>query len=260
METLELKDLAVGLKVLYVEDIDVIRSSIKSTLSLYFSEVYDAEDGEKGLELFYKYMPDLVITDIEMPILNGLDMIKEIKKISPQTPIIITTAYDDVDFLLRAIEIGVDRFLVKPIQNDKLIEALIFVTNNLKNMRLAEVVKKEIEEKKSETIYNFVIEHFISKMALPAALFNKDKQLVILNYHFRELFSDNELHELFEGKRELLDFIIDGSKGQNTDGSYVLKGFLNSSKIAQKKVIAYISTSEDKLLEYILVLICLSGE
>ena len=112
------------IKVLYVEDDEFIREELVETLEFDVNELFIAENGEEGLKLFKDKNPDLVITDVKMPKMNGLEMAKEIKKLSPTTPIIITTAFSDSDYLSKAIEIGVNRYVVKPIDIDKLYEAM----------------------------------------------------------------------------------------------------------------------------------------
>ncbi|MDY0300313.1 MAG: response regulator [Trichlorobacter sp.] len=84
-----------GLTVLYVEDEPVARLSITAFLKRWVGTLYTAENGQQGLELFAAHRPQVVITDLEMPVMNGLEMIKKIRDMDNGTPIIITTAYDD---------------------------------------------------------------------------------------------------------------------------------------------------------------------
>lgn len=87
--------LLAGLSVLYVEDEPVARLSIAAFLKRWIDTLYIAENGQQGLELFKVHKPQVVITDLEMPIMNGLEMIAKIRALDNGTPIIITTAYDD---------------------------------------------------------------------------------------------------------------------------------------------------------------------
>jgi YesN/AraC family two-component response regulator len=114
-----------NLKVLYVEDDDFAREEIADFLEFEIGELETAENGEKGLEKFKTFKPHIVITDINMPKMNGLDMSKAIKKISPNTPIIVTSAYSDSDFIIKAIEIGISRYVLKPIDVDELLTMVI---------------------------------------------------------------------------------------------------------------------------------------
>lgn len=117
--------------VLLVEDEASIRSLMQDTMSSVFANVITAQDGEEGLKKFRKFNPNVVITDILMPIKDGLEMTQEIKKISPETPIIILSAFSDKDKLLKAIDVGVDKYLIKPIDMDE----LIFTVNSLLKLK-----------------------------------------------------------------------------------------------------------------------------
>ena len=112
------------LSILIVEDEHEAMQELKDIMELYFGFVYTAMDGCEGLELIGKFHPDIVFTDINMPCMNGLDMLKEVKKISVNSIFMFATAHNDTDYLLSAIDIKVDAYLIKPIQLDILLEKL----------------------------------------------------------------------------------------------------------------------------------------
>ncbi len=113
-------------KVLYVEDDAAIMKSFSKILNKIFGEVKTAMNGIEGLEL-YKENQDtsFVITDIKMPKMDGLDMAKKIKEINPDVPCILTTAHGEYDYFLRADQIGIYRYIQKPLNINELIEALV---------------------------------------------------------------------------------------------------------------------------------------
>lgn len=113
------------LSLLYVEDDEDIRNELAEILELEFGNLYVAKDGEEGLKLFQSHSPDIVVSDIQMPKLDGLQMCEEIRKLDPDVPIIITTAFNDPSFLIKAIDIGVDKYVVKPIQLKQLEDTLV---------------------------------------------------------------------------------------------------------------------------------------
>jgi len=117
--------------VLFVEDEQSIRKGLKSAIGDEFQEFILARDGSDGLKKFQKYKPDIVVTDILMPIMNGLEMSKEIKKISRDTPIIVLSAFDEKERLLSAIDIGIDKYLIKPIDTEDLMNTLHYVGEDL---------------------------------------------------------------------------------------------------------------------------------
>ncbi len=110
-----------NLTLMIVEDEDSLRNSLEKALAGFFGKVVVAKNGDEGLKKFKKFTPDLIITDILMPITDGLDMAKSIKEISPNTPIIVLSAYSEKERLLRAIDIGIDKYLIKPVDVDELL-------------------------------------------------------------------------------------------------------------------------------------------
>ncbi|KFL33348.1 regulator [Sulfurospirillum sp. SCADC] len=118
-----LKKLA-SYSVLYAEDEAGVRKNVYELLGLLFKEVYLATDGEEAYKLFVEHKPDLIITDIKMPHLSGIDLAKKIRENDQKADIIIITAYTEVDFMLEAIELSLLRYIVKPITEPKLFDAL----------------------------------------------------------------------------------------------------------------------------------------
>ena len=112
------------LSVLLVEDEAKIRDLLASVMEKVFKKVITAQNGEEGLKKFKKFNPNIVITDILMPIRDGLEMSKDIRAISPETPIVVLSAFNDKDKLMQAIEIGINKYLLKPIDMDELIYAI----------------------------------------------------------------------------------------------------------------------------------------
>ncbi|EJC3766644.1 response regulator transcription factor [Campylobacter jejuni] len=110
--------------ILVVEDEIKTRESLINVLSERFSKVIGAQNGDEGLKKFKKFKPDLVITDIAMPIMDGLDMAREIKEISDDVPIVVLGAYSEKERLLRSIDIGIDKYLIKPIDIEELFKVL----------------------------------------------------------------------------------------------------------------------------------------
>ena len=112
------------LSVLLVEDEAKIRDLLAGVMEKVLKKVITAQNGEEGLKKFKKFNPNIVITDILMPIRDGLEMSKDIRAISPETPIVVLSAFNDKDKLMQAIEIGINKYLLKPIDMDELIYAI----------------------------------------------------------------------------------------------------------------------------------------
>jgi len=105
----------VPITILYVEDEHDLRERIRIVLEMQFERVYTCAHGKEALELFSREHPDIIVSDIMMPVMDGLEMTKSIRDISPDTPIILTTAFTDTAYLLKAIELGVSAYVRKPV-------------------------------------------------------------------------------------------------------------------------------------------------
>ena len=103
------------LSVLFVDDERDIREAMQTLLELYVSTLYLAEEGEAALEIFRRTPVDLVVTDVSMPKMDGLALAEAILDLSPETPIIIVSAFNDVSYLQRAVNLGVFHYVVKPL-------------------------------------------------------------------------------------------------------------------------------------------------
>ncbi|MDR2884358.1 MAG: diguanylate cyclase [Deferribacteraceae bacterium] len=114
-----------SLSILYVEDEEAIRSSLSRMLKRRTEFLIVAENGAEGLEQFKECKPDIVITDIRMPVMDGLTMIAHIREIDQNVPIIITTGHNDEQFFMRSIELGVDKYVKKPVDSKELLAAIV---------------------------------------------------------------------------------------------------------------------------------------
>ena len=119
-----------NLTVLLVEDDSDSKKIMHDVLSDNFEKVFTAQNGDEGLKKFKKYNPNMVITDVFMPISDGLDMTRYIKEISKDTPVIVLSAHSEKETLLKAIDVGVDKYLIKPIMADDLLNTIENVAKN----------------------------------------------------------------------------------------------------------------------------------
>ncbi|WP_022850429.1 GGDEF domain-containing response regulator [Limisalsivibrio acetivorans] len=128
------------LSILYVEDEDAIRERLSRFLQRRTQTLYQAANGREGLEMFHEYKPDIVITDIRMPVMDGLSMAEQIREADHDIPIIITTGHNDEEFFLRSIDIGIDKYVKKPINFKEFIQILLRTAKTV-------IQQKEIEAK-----------------------------------------------------------------------------------------------------------------
>ena len=186
---------------MYVEDDRDAQEWMQMMLEDDFKTYYQAFNGEEGFEMYKKYQPDIVITDINMPELDGLEMAKKIKELNKDQAIIIMSAFDDKETLLKAINIGIDCFTPKPLDMDILFEKLNSIVQHLSN-------KKELlrlQEKEMQNLYNLA--HY-------------DTLTGIQN---RFLFEENLNKALKRAKRmnyEVIFFFIDIDDFKNINDTY----------------------------------------
>jgi len=178
--------------ILYVEDEDGIRENVKRPLGYFSSELYLACDGQEGLELYKKHLPDIVVTDIKMPKMSGIEMSQAIKAINSKQYIIITTAHSEDDFFMDAIKMHIYAYILKPVDLDLLEEQVIRITEQLN-------VKKELEkqivltEEISQLQNNYVI------------VLDSDKEIIFSNQKFLDFFAVSSLEKFIKKYKNLTD-------------------------------------------------------
>ena len=142
----ELKELTQNLKLLYVEDNEKFRLNTALYLNKLFSVVTEASNGEEALKLYKKSNFDIVIADIDMPKMNGLDMSEAIKKINKDQIILIISGYSEVNHFTKSIKLGVDGYLLKPIDTMQMNDILYKVALKIKTFKENEEYKDNLEE------------------------------------------------------------------------------------------------------------------
>ncbi len=127
----KLERIAKNMHLLYVEDNRALCETYVSFFEDIFQSVECAFDGEEALARYKKKRYDLVITDINMPRLNGFGFIKEMKKINPDQAVIIVSAYSEIAYLSKLHQCDVNHFLVKPVDTKELMEKVYIVLEDL---------------------------------------------------------------------------------------------------------------------------------
>ena len=107
--------------VLFAEDDKIIKSEITEVLEMIFKKVYSVEDGKKAYEIYQEEKPDIIISDIKMPKLDGLTLIEKIRQTDYETPIILLTSFMEQELVLSAANLSIDGYIIKPIEFNKLI-------------------------------------------------------------------------------------------------------------------------------------------
>lgn len=150
------------ISLLYVEDDPVLQNVYQRILTKAIDKIYFANNGEEGVRLFEKQLPDLILTDIRMPVMNGLDMIRKIRRKHPKIRVIILSAYGDSRYFSQAIELGVKGFLLKPADTKRLLSLVNEQAEEVRlewNLQQEEEKRREAEQarRKSESILRALV-------------------------------------------------------------------------------------------------------
>ena len=188
------------LVILHVEDDPIIRNNTLEVLRRRYTTVFAAEDGLSGWVLYREIKPDLVITDIKMPGMSGLELIKNIRECSSEQHILITSAYNDSDLLIDALNLAVEGYLIKPFLTDALISYIQRVLKSLKlkaeveayHTRLEQMVEERTHELlQSEGKFGALIEKLLDGLILI-----EEQRIVFSNSSIGQLlgYTKAELH------------------------------------------------------------------
>jgi YesN/AraC family two-component response regulator len=143
----ELKNISKKLKILYVEDNIEAQESTKLFLDSLFLEVIVGSDGEEGLELFNAHEFDLIMSDINMPKMDGLEMLKKIREVNKTIPFIILSAYSDADSIIKSIKLDIDGYVLKPIEFEQCITVLYKIVDKIKLQQEVKEYQDNLEQK-----------------------------------------------------------------------------------------------------------------
>jgi len=113
--------------ILYVEDDIDTQELMSNILKMTFKEVFVASNGEEGLKLYKEERPDIVLSDISMPIMDGLEMSELIKKINPNQLIALFTAFSDPEYQKKAAELEIDTYIMKPLDEKQFFNSLNYL-------------------------------------------------------------------------------------------------------------------------------------
>jgi two-component system response regulator VanR len=153
-----------SLTILYAEDEIGIRKNIADSLGYYVLEVYEASNGAEAFEIYEEKNPDIILSDIHMPILNGIEFVRKVRLTNRNIPVVMITAHTDKKYLLEAVELHMEKYIVKPIELEDLFNALeqclgVITINNQISLDVDEDYtydydKKELKYKNESILLN----------------------------------------------------------------------------------------------------------
>ncbi|MDD2291567.1 MAG: diguanylate cyclase [Aliarcobacter sp.] len=199
------KEILKTISVLYVEDENDVREFTSKLLGSLLKNVYVAQDGLEGLKIFEEHKDDidLIVSDINMPKMDGLSMCEAIKKINPEIPLVITSAHNDTNFLKRSIEIGVTTYAMKPIDLYQLIESIIKAMEPIILKRKLIELNLSLESKIEQEISK--IKSILDAQDNIIIVTNKEK-ITNVNKKFLDFFGVDNFDEFIATKKNIFDF------------------------------------------------------
>lgn len=212
------------LRVVLVDDEEIIREGIYRAVEweeLGFEVAGQAEDGEQALQIFAEVRPDLIITDIKMPFIDGLELIERIKPDYPEVYIVIISGHDEFNYAQKALKLGAFDYILKPIDLDYLKEMLLRIHSDYELRKKKESEIKVLREKITDNLPLFQ-EHFFKdllagRMSLQEIEKRSDESKFSLNgdfhailivqiddYYLVTLYQDDQERNLLENSFDLL--------------------------------------------------------
>jgi len=158
--------------ILLAEDDKMLQQSFAKLLGFYVSSVFVASDGIEALNIYKQNNPDIIITDVKMPKLDGIEFIKKIRESDSKIPIVVTSAYTDKEYLLESIKLSLVEYLIKPMREDDLDRVLSRCADIISNL------EKNIYFK-NNFYYNYINKQFIYD-SLEIVLTSKEIELIEL--------------------------------------------------------------------------------
>lgn len=217
------------INVLYVEDDESIRPLLARSLERRVKNLYVAVDGEDGYNQYLIHEPDIVVTDIKMPKMSGLEMSRLIRVQNAHVPIIVISAHSEAVNFLEAIELGVTNYILKPVDKNKLLNML---ESNAKTV----LFEKEAEEQKH------ILQEVINLQ--PSIVFSSsNKKVLFANKYFMDFFSfhldksdfKENSEQIYESLRNNHNIMVESNETQVPWIDYILEHANQSFRVRINK-------------------------
>lgn len=239
------------LKVLIADDEEAIRKGLKKIITsadIGLNVIGEASDGEIALEMAEKLKPDIMLIDINMPFLNGLDFLNKVNRIIPDTITIIISGYDEFEYARKALQLGVFDYLLKPVDRKKLIDTLLRATDAYNKKMKEKEYKKltQIEFKENKT---YIQESFLKKCIES----NFEEKYLIKNMDLLEIDNDENMWLfIINDKDEILKKNIGIKCYSFYKDEYLIliikNGFLDIEEIKKNLTETYVRLSGNEII------------
>ena len=186
--------------ILYAEDESIIRLNITQQLNKFFKTVYVAKDGKEALASYIENAPDVLILDINMPYIGGLDVARKVRETNRNIPIVILTAYTESTLLLDAVELNLSKYLVKPVSKFKMKEALLNIEEALIRSSENKIIFSQIyywdKQEKNLYAHDEIVYLLPREKSLLELLIKKYQQHVTLDDIVINVWEDKFMEEI----------------------------------------------------------------
>ncbi|AXX84933.1 response regulator transcription factor [Aliarcobacter skirrowii] len=183
-----------NLKVLIVEDEIDLANLIKSSIKELFFKVVIAKDGLEAIKKFDSFKPDIIISDIMMPNLNGLEMSKKIKEKYSETPIVILSAHSHKEMLLEAIDLGISKYFIKPFDIEEFIEYLKELSKKINKNKSIKLKDNFIFDFNNLSLYqNDILVNLTKRERQFLALLIENKNSYVTTFDIKKTLWENEI-------------------------------------------------------------------
>lgn len=192
-----------NLKVLYIEDEDFTRNELAIFLKRRVGSLLTAKNGEDGLKVFNENKPDLILTDLIMPIMGGIELIEKIRKTGSACPVIVISALSDSDTIIKTVDLGIVKYIIKPINTNELIkhmeglaaQILKDITGNtvIAGLSLLDKESKQELERKLKSEIAFFLKNFTGKGPRDISVFIKGNKIEVKAIGVLTLLESNML-------------------------------------------------------------------
>ena len=202
----DLMELGKELRVLYVEDDENLRLETIKIIERIFAKVDVASDGEEGFAAFKTMKYDLVITDIEMPNMNGIEMSRNIRFLDENIPVVVVSAYSNTEYFMESIAIGIDYYILKPIKMPRLIDTLFSAVKRIVDKRIADTYRQREVRVKVQKASASILSEITNVSPNPTIVYSNGS-ITFMNKAFTKLFDDEDLKKLIENENHLWTFL-----------------------------------------------------
>ncbi|WP_240840466.1 response regulator [Acidaminobacter sp. JC074] len=185
---MRVKEILVNLRVLFVEDDLITQSITKEMIKELVGKVYVASNGKEALEKFEKYQPDIVITDLRMPEIDGFGVIEHIRRSGSECGIVVCTEVNDVNEILKSTNLGIDKYIVKPMTKQSIVNSLNILAYRMMNRgysgKIARVAihDKEFKESRLKAIMQRFTKYVVGKGPSDIHVFINGSRIEVKNF------------------------------------------------------------------------------